>query len=125
MTKTILTALRILTLRATKPKPLAIVGIVLILVGLRFTALADTGASARGVGPTIALEAPCPFSPGWNLAAVNGAPADLPTCVTTAWSYTNTGDGTGYWEFWGRYNPSYWNDLAVLDIRRGYWLYVR
>ena len=96
----------------------------LMLVLLVGPARADGGVTTVGVGPTVVLES-CPFYPGWNLASVNGKPSVLPTCVTTAWSFINTGDGTGYWEFWGRDNPVYWNDLVVLDIRRAYWLYVR
>ena len=79
-----------------------------------------TTADAGIVQPlTPATPGACLFSPGWNLVALSGFPSDLPACVNAAWGW----DGDT-WQFWGRANPVYWNDLKSFDIRKGYWLWV-
>ncbi len=86
------------------------------------TAHADSGPvfTTQTTTPTQPLDA-CRFSPGWNLVTLTGTPSALPACVNVAfgWLYEDA-----RWEFWGRDNPAYWNDLTRFDIHRAYWVYV-
>jgi hypothetical protein len=85
-------------------------------------AAAESGAVSAGPVVATELPPPCPFSPGWNLVVLNGVPADLPECIT----YVARWEGAEErWYTWDRYAPSYWNDLTVLSIDKGYWAWGR
>lgn len=81
----------------------------------------DVTVEAPGTGATRELPLPCPFVPGWNFVTLGGTPADLPSCVSVAWGYDGA---TDEWQFWGRGEWEFWNDLKSFTLGRGYWLWV-
>ena len=109
------------------PFPVALVVLVLaaLFMGLNCSprpAHADDGlATTQVVGPITEVGPPCPFSRGWNLTVLTGTPSMLPPCVSAAWHYTPDTDS---WQFWGRDNQPFWNDLASFSWFTSYWLYV-
>lgn len=112
-----------------KPPFPIVLAIYLVLTGLFLalycsppTAYADDGlATTQVAGPITEVGSPCPFSRGWNLTVLTGTPAMLPPCVSVAWHYSPDTDS---WQFWGRDNQPFWNDLTSFSWFTSYWLYV-